>query len=70
MDENIKQNLIDAGCGEDIINKFDECGCNEEKCRRLLEKHRKALLDEIHKKEDNISCLDYLVYKINKEGLK
>ncbi len=70
MDESIRQNLIDAGCDEDFISRFDCCLCDEKQCEKLLAQHRRELLDEVHAKEDNISCLDYLVYRMKREGLK
>ena len=70
MTDNIKQNLIDAGCSEEFIEQFDSCICDEGKCEKLLAVHRKELLDEVHVKEHNISCLDYLVYIMKKEGIQ
>lgn len=69
MNERIKQNLLDAGCNSDFISKFEGCICDPKACERLLAEHRRELLDEVHAKEDNISCLDYLVYMMKKEGL-
>lgn len=34
---------------------------------RLLRKHRQTILDTIHKEEKQISCLDYLVFQLEKE---
>lgn len=34
---------------------------------RLLRRHRQSTLDTIHKKEKQISCLDYLVFQLEKE---
>ncbi len=68
MNERIKQNLIDAGCDSDFISRFEGCICDPKACERLLAEHRRELLDEVHAKEDNISCLDYLVYMMKKEG--
>ena len=68
MNERTKQNLIDAGCDSDFISKFEGCICDPKACERLLAEHRRELLDEVHAKEDNISCLDYLVYMMKKEG--
>ncbi len=34
---------------------------------RLLRRHRQTLLDRIHKEEAQISCLDYLVFQLEKE---
>ena len=41
--------------------------------RRLLEllaRHRAALLDEVHKSEKKIDCLDYLIYRIKQNQHK
>lgn len=70
MNDSIRQNLIDAGCDEDFICRFEDCICDRSKCEKLLAQHRRELLDEVHEKEDNISCLDYLVFMMKKEGLK
>lgn len=70
MDEKTRRNLIDAGCDESFIKEFDGCICDRKKCERLLAAHRKELLEEVHAKEKNIDCLDYLVYKMGKEGLE
>ncbi|EXM40696.1 MAG: hypothetical protein K6F71_01680 [Ruminococcus sp.] len=70
MNDSIRQNLIDAGCDEDFIRRFEDCICDRSKCEKLLAQHRRELLDEVHEKEDNISCLDYLVFMMKKEGLK
>ncbi len=59
--------LEDAGCDQDTITDFVEqlrMG-NQKDQLRLLEKHRKFLLERVHKEEKRIDCLDYLVYQIN-----
>lgn len=70
VEENIRQNLIDAGCDEEFIKRFDCCICDKKQCEKMLANHRKELLQEVHEKEDNISCLDYLVYKMKQEDLE
>lgn len=70
MNDDTKQNLIDAGCTEDFIEEFDKCSCNKRRCEKMLAQHRRKLLDEIHSKERCISCLDYLVYRMQKEDLQ
>lgn len=70
MNENIRQNLIDAGCDEGFIEKFASCIFDERQCEKMLAAHRRKLLDEVHAKERCISCLDYLVFMMKKEGLK
>ena len=68
MNEKIRQNLIDAGCDEEFIEKFSMC--SERQCENMLAAHRRELLDVVHEKERCISCLDYLVFIMKKEGLK
>ena len=69
--EAIIQNLKDSGCGEKTIKAFVN-NFNDKKFSdglKLLEAHRRALLDELHKEQKQIDCLDYLVYKMRKENL-
>ncbi len=70
MNEKTKRNLVDAGCSEEFISEFDGCICNKKECIKMLAQHRRELLGEVHAKERNIECLDYLVYKIGKEGIE
>ncbi len=70
-EEPIIQNLRGSGCGEDVIKAFVE-DLREKKISeglKLLEAHRRVLLDELHKEQKRIDCLDYLVYKMRKENL-
>lgn len=60
----IYQNLIDAGCDENIIEKcmsFVDNGRITDMLS-ILTKHRKCLLDSVHKVQKQIDCLDYLIY--------
>lgn len=61
--------LDDFGCDEN--EKSDILYCNESDdvngMLRLLRKHRKYTLNSIHKEEKQISCLDYLVFQLEKE---
>ena len=61
------QNLKDAGCDNNTISEFIDFSKSEkiENELNLLSKQRKNLLDNLHKIEKNINCLDYLVYQIN-----
>lgn len=68
MKESIRQNLIDAGCDDVFIEQFDTCSGDTMRCEKMLAAHRKELLDEVHAKEHCISCLDYLVFMMKKEG--
>lgn len=66
----IVQNLIDAGCGQELISEFiEELRCdNISGDLMLLQKHRRSLLDNLHREQKRIDCLDYLVYKMTKEN--
>ncbi len=66
----IVQNLIDAGCGEEFIAEFMDGfrAENISKNLKLLATHRRLLLDNLHKEQKRIDCLDYLVYKMKKEN--
>lgn len=65
----VVQNLKDAGCDEEIVKKFMELAETGERQKqyRLLEKHRKNLLEKVHNREKQIDCLDYLVFQMKKE---
>nr|WP_294467228.1 hypothetical protein [uncultured Sellimonas sp.] len=67
--EEVIQNLKDAGCSKETIQKFLCCCESKEKEAQVevLEHHRKKLLRKIHTEERQISCLDYLIYQIQKE---
>ncbi|MCH5264543.1 MAG: hypothetical protein J1F02_01490 [Lachnospiraceae bacterium] len=66
------QNMKDAGCSEDTINRFLLCYQAEDVKGELkvLSRHRQDLLDQIHKGQKKIDCLDYLVYQIEKNAKK
>ena len=66
----IVQNLIDAGCGQEFIAEFmdDLRKDNISKDLKLLAAHRRSLLDNLHKEQKRIDCLDYLVYRMTKEN--
>ena len=62
-------NLKAAGFGGTLIQEFLCCwkaGKRSEQLR-LLSQKREGLLDQVHREEKQIHCLDYLVYQIEKE---
>ena len=65
----VVQNLKDAGCTDEMGEKFmalqDSEG--EEQQLRLLFIHRKHLLENLHQYERRIDCLDYLIYQMEKK---
>lgn len=64
----IIENLKDAGCDQATIQDFlaDLRGGKQSKGIRLLEKHRRTLLDELHQEQKRIDCLDYLLFMLQK----
>lgn len=66
-EEAIRQNLLDAGCGNDTITAFLadlRAGKTDAGLRRLAQ-YRRALLEKLHEEHRHIYCLDYLIYQIN-----
>lgn len=67
--EHIVMNMKDAGCSEDMIHRFllyYQAGDVKGELK-VLSNHRQALLDEVHKGQKEIDCLDYLVYQLEKD---
>lgn len=66
----VLQNLKDAGCDMQTIEAFIRLG--EEECRRgqirLLEGHRRELLEAVHREQKRIDCVDYLLHQMKKEN--
>lgn len=60
------QNLKDAGCEDDFIEKFIfALEKNQSKeVFLLLRRWRNNLLDEIHSNQYRLDCLDYLIRKL------
>ncbi len=67
-EKDVIQNLKDAGCDRKIIECFMECMAQNDfdGQLRLMKEQRKCLLDRVHEEEKQISCLDYLVYRIDR----
>ena len=70
--EEIIQNLKDAGCNEQTIecfmNQLNNDRLSEGIC--LLNKHRCCLLTNFHQEQKRIDCLDYLIYMLQRKPLK
>ncbi len=67
-----RQNLLDAGCGADMIRRCMDLAGKQERGEllRALSHHRRELLELVHLSEKRIDCLDYLVYQIEKQENK
>lgn len=64
------ENLHDAGCNKQIIDEFFILlEKNQfEKIYELLRKHRKSLLETIHKNQKEIDILDYLIINLKNKN--
>lgn len=67
-EESILQNLKDAGCNPETIESFMADWREGKKAHGLnrLAAHRRTLLDQIHREQTCIDCLDYLIYQLQK----
>lgn len=70
--EELTQALRDAGCDSAEAEEFMALYTEGQtaKAQKLLSRHRKELLDGIHAEERKISCLDYLMYEMDRNGRK
>ena len=68
MSDELRQNLVDAGCDPVQIEAFERLAAEGDRVD-LLETHRKDLLDRLHKSQRQIDCLDYLLYQLRKGGV-
>lgn len=62
------QNLQDAGCDECMIQKCIRYA-EQERTKDvlcLLRKHKSVLLEKIHNSQDELDCLDFLIFQLKK----
>jgi len=67
--QSVIMNLKDAGCNPETVEEFlalDGEGKIGEQLK-LLARQRQQLLEQVHREEKCIDCLDYLVHKLNKK---
>lgn len=71
-DEDMIRNLKDAGCCEKKIAAFCDAARQgkERECRKLLEQHRRTLMESIHEGQKCVDCLDYLMYQMDRDQKK
>lgn len=67
--ERFEECLDDIGCLPEVKAEILEYAENHDiqNIIRLLRRHRQSTLDSIHKEEKQISCLDYIVFQLEKE---
>lgn len=70
MEKQLEECLTDAGCSKkekaEILRCYSEH--NIQQMIHLLRMHRKVTLDTIHTGEKQLSCLDYLVFQLEKKS--
>ena len=70
-DASVLDNLKDAGCDEEMIERYRAIASDAPECVpelvRLLAPHRKALLDSLHADQERLECLDYLLFQLRNE---
>ena len=64
--DKLTQNLKDANCPPELIEKFFNFEKQNDKNGqlKLLFLQRKSLLEALHKNQKQIDCLDYLIFNL------
>ncbi len=67
-EEDVIQNLKDAGCDKKTIESFMKCMAQDDLRGQLhlMKEQRRCLLNKVHEEEKKIDCLDYLVYQMGR----
>ena len=68
--EKLIQNLKDSNCSKDLIEEIVTLDNKGEisKELKLLERHRKNLLEKLHQNQKYIDNLDYLIFNFRKKN--
>ncbi len=63
------QNLVDAGCSQEDIKTCMDFARNGDmlSITPLLKNHRKNLVEALRADQEQLECLDYLIYQIGKQ---
>ncbi len=61
----IAENLRDAGCPDSFIEEFLTAYASgaPDVQRRLLERQRRCILDQLHAEQKRLECFDFLRYQ-------
>lgn len=62
----VVETLIDAGCNKAMITDFLKKTNNTGETLRWLTEYLSTVLEEVHKHNKELECLDFLLYKIRK----
>lgn len=65
----LAENLLDAGCGEELIRQVEAlmAAGRKRECLELLTRRRWQLLECCHAEQKRLDCMDYLIYKLEKD---
>lgn len=65
----ILQNLKDADCNRELIERFFMLDKNQRTFEqlRLLDEYRKKLVESLHQDQRKIDCLDYLIFNLKQK---
>lgn len=74
VEQAVLRNLEDAGCSCDTVNRFCELEAQQrpeaiirQDQMLLLCKQRKELLEDLHRCQKRIDCLDYLLSQVREQ---
>lgn len=69
--EDLIQNLRDAGCGSQTIERVCRLYSNGQvqDAVKMLRRHRCDLMDSLHESQGRVDCLDFLVWRMEKGKL-
>lgn len=67
--DDLVQNLKDAGCGSQTIETVCRLYRNGQvqEAVKTLRKYRCSLMDSLHESQGRVDCLDFLVWRMEKE---
>ncbi len=62
--------LSDCGCDAVKTEEFLAIkeNCCKESCIRFLKRHRKCLMEQIHRMGHQVDCVDYMIRELEKEA--
>ena len=65
----ILQNLKDADCNRELIERFFMLDKNQRTFEqlKLLDEYRKKLVESLHQDQRKIDCLDYLIFNLKQK---
>lgn len=70
MEHTMRQALVDAGCEEGLVERFDalQSAGETEACVRLLRCHRCELVEALHQAQRPIDVCDWIIHKLEHDS--